>query len=76
MLKNIITFKSFQNEFILFVLDKIVIICKDFINLHLIRKVLKTKFMYAIVEIAGQQLKVEKDQRYFINRLKEKKVKK
>ena len=26
--------------------------------------------MYAIVEIAGQQLKVEKDQRYFVNRLK------
>ena len=26
--------------------------------------------MYAIVEIAGQQIKVEKDQRYFVNRLK------
>ena len=26
--------------------------------------------MYAIVKIAGQQIKVEKDQRYFVNRLK------
>ena len=28
--------------------------------------------MYAIVEIAGQQFKIEKDQQIFVNRLKEK----
>jgi ribosomal protein L21 len=29
--------------------------------------------MYAIVEIAGQQFKVAKDQKVFVNRLREKK---
>ena len=32
--------------------------------------------MYAIVEIAGHQFKVEKDQKVFVNRLQQKKVRK
>ena len=32
--------------------------------------------MYAIVEIAGQQFKVEKDQKVFVHRLQQKKVRK
>lgn len=31
----------------------------------------KTQVMYAIVDIAGQQFKVEKDQEIFVHRLKE-----
>jgi len=30
---------------------------------------IKNKIMYAIVEIGGKQIKVEKDQKVFVNRL-------
>ena len=41
------------------------------LNLKLSIKYAKTNSMYAIVEIAGQQFKVAKDQKVYVHRLQE-----
>jgi len=53
------------------IMNKICIFQKIFVSLHsqfwkIIKKTLK---MYAIVDIAGQQFKVTKDQKHFVHRL-------
>ncbi|MBP1646520.1 MAG: ribosomal protein [Bacteroidetes bacterium] len=47
------------------------VVNKTFVSLHsqIKRENIKIQIMYAIVEIAGQQFKVQKDQKLFVHRL-------